>query len=82
MQVGRVGDGAHQALGLGQEGEDVVFNPVMVDLVRRLAHFRHQLLRAPVAEGHQQQRLQQRDRADDRADVDPEAPQPRVGCGR
>ncbi|MDT4847702.1 hypothetical protein FQZ97_817690 [compost metagenome] len=82
MQVGRVGDGAHQALGLGQEGEDVVFDAVVVDLVRRLAHLRHQLLRPPVAEGHQQQRLQQRDRADDRADVDPEAPQPRVGCGR
>ncbi len=81
MQARRIADGMHHRLGLGEEGQHVVLDAVMAHLVRRLADARHQPLRAPVAERHQQQRLDQRDGADDGADVDPEAPHARGGRG-
>jgi hypothetical protein len=62
------------AVGLGEECEHVVFDAVVVDLVRGRAHLGHQPLDRPIAQPDQQQRLHQRHGADDGADVDPEAP--------
>jgi hypothetical protein len=73
MQAGRIADGANHRVGLGEECEHVVFHAVVVDLVRGRAHLRHHALDGPVAQCHQQQRLHQRDGADDGADVDTKA---------